>query len=79
MSSTPFVFDVELLLKPISVDHPAGMDLRTDAIEHDWYDQIRRERSAARSVERRLDVEPDHDRIGCVKTGIRFWNCHKSF
>ena len=70
MSSTPFVFDVELLLKPISVDHPAGMDLRTDAIEHDWYDQIRRERSAARSVERRLDVEPDHDRIGLRKN----WN-----
>ncbi|MDG2381834.1 MAG: type VI secretion system protein TssA [Pirellulaceae bacterium] len=70
MSSTPFALDVEFLLKPISIDHPAGMDLRTDAIEHDCYDQIRRERSAARSVERRLDVEPDHDRVGLQKN----WN-----
>ena len=70
MSSTPFVLDVELLLKPISVDHPAGVDLRSDEIEHDWYEQIRRERSDARSVERRLDAEPDQDRIGLRKNWI---------
>jgi type VI secretion system protein ImpA len=52
--TTPPTIDVELLLRPIPGDCPAGPDLRVDAALAAVYHDLRDARAAARSAERRV-------------------------
>ena len=50
------ILDIDRLIAPVSQDHPAGFDLKTEPSEVMLYRTIRSARSAARSAERRIST-----------------------